>query len=60
MIFILYMTLGIILLLKNYKSYGIKEVDYEPAKFDSGAQKFVWVRQKYSCLCNETKTKQIK
>ena len=47
-------------LLKNYKLYGIKELNYEPAIFDSGAPKFVWVRQKYSCLYNSTKTRQIK
>lgn len=34
--------------LKKYKSYGIKELNYEPAIFDSGAPKFIWVRQKYS------------
>ena len=47
-------------LLKNYKSYGIKELNYEPIIFDNGAPKFVWVRQKYSHLYNETKTKKIK
>ena len=35
-------------LLLRYKSYGIKKLNYEPAIFDSGDQKFVWVRQKYS------------
>jgi len=44
-------------LLKKYKSYGIKELDYEPTIFDSGGPKFVWVRQKYSCLYNDTQTK---
>lgn len=33
------------LLLEKYKSYGIKEITYEPAIFDSGDPKFVWVRQ---------------
>ena len=37
-------------ILKLYKTYGIKELDYEPAIFDSGEAKFVWVRQKYSGL----------
>ena len=35
-------------LLRNYKSYGIKKLDYEPAIFEYGASKFVYVRQKYS------------
>ena len=35
-------------LLEKYKSYGIKKIVYEPAIFDSGDPKFVWVRQKYS------------
>ena len=47
-------------LLENYKSYGIKKLNYEPAIFDNGAPKFIWVRQKYSCLYNHSKTKQIK
>ena len=35
-------------LLEKYKSYGIKELDYDPAVFDSGGEKFVYVRQNYS------------
>ena len=35
-------------LLEKYKSYGIKELNYEPAIFDSGDPKFVYVRQNYS------------
>ena len=35
-------------LLEKYKSFGIKELNYEPAIFDSGAPKFVWVRQNHS------------
>ena len=35
-------------LLLKYKSYGIKELNYEPAIFDRGNPKFVWVRQNYS------------
>jgi len=46
-------------LLKNYKSYGIKQLNYEPGIFDNGAPKFIWVRQKYSCLYNYSKTKQL-
>ena len=34
--------------LEKYKSYGIEELNYEPAIFDSGDSKFAWVRQKYS------------
>lgn len=37
-------------LLEKYKSFGIKELNYEPAIFDSGDPKFVWVRQNYSGL----------
>ena len=32
----------------NYRKFGIKSLNYEPAIFDSGTAKFVWVRQKYS------------
>ena len=46
-------------LLRNYKSFGIKEINYEPAIFDNGAPKFVWVRQKYSCLYKRSKTLQL-
>jgi len=46
--------------IKNYKLYGIKQLNYEPGIFDSGAPKFVWVRQKYSYYYNYTKNKQIK
>ena len=35
-------------ILEKYKSYGIKKLNYEPAIFDSGDPKFVWVRQNYS------------
>ena len=35
-------------LLYRYKSYGIKELNYEPSIFDSGEYKYVWVRQNYS------------
>ena len=35
-------------LLENYKSYGIKKLNYEPTLFDSGDIKFAWIRQKYS------------
>ena len=46
--------------IKFYKSYGIKQLNYEPGIFDSGAPKFVWVRQKYSYFYNNTKNRQIK
>ena len=35
-------------LIEKYKSFGIKELNYDPANFDSGEAKFVWVRQNYS------------
>ena len=35
-------------LIDNYQQYGIKNLNYEPAVFDSGTAKFVWVRQNYS------------
>lgn len=35
-------------LFKLYKSFGVKVLNYEPAIFDSGEAKFVYVRQKYS------------
>lgn len=34
--------------LNSYKLYGIKSLNYEPAIFDNGAPKFIYVRQKYS------------
>ena len=52
-------------IINSYKSFGIKELNYEPAIFDSGLSKFVWVRQKYSGLYNfsqriENKLKEYK
>ena len=47
-------------LLKNYKLYGIKKLNYETNIFDSEAPKFVWVRQKYCCLYNHTQIKKNK
>jgi len=41
-------------LLINYRSYGIKELKYEPAIFDSGSEKFIFVRQKYSGTYNQS------
>ena len=35
-------------LLERHKKFGIKELNYEPANFDSGVPKFVWVRQIFS------------
>ena len=29
---------------ESYKSFGIKNLNYEPAIFDNGGAKFVWVR----------------
>ena len=39
-------------LFKKYKSLGIKNLNYEPANFDNGEVKFVWVRQNYSGVYN--------
>lgn len=47
-------------LLINYKSLGIKKLKYDPAIFDNGAPKFVWVRQKYSWSYNISKLSKIK
>ena len=41
-------------LLNNYKSFGIKKIDYEPSIFDSGGPKFIYVRQRYSHNYNNT------
>ena len=41
-------------LLKSYKSFGIKNLSYEPAIFDSGDAKFIYVRQNFSCTYNST------
>ena len=35
-------------IINNYQQYGIKNLNYEPAVFDKGTAKFVWVRQNYS------------
>jgi len=35
-------------LLNSYNKFGLKGLSYEPAIFDSGTAKFVWVRHKYS------------
>ena len=37
-------------IIKMYKSFGVKELNYEPAIFDSGFPKIVYVRQNYSGL----------
>ena len=42
-------------LLKSYKSFGIKFLNYEPAIFDSGVPKFVWVRHNFSGTLNYSK-----
>ena len=49
------------IVLKNYKSYGIKQLNYEPAIFESGDLKYVYVRQNYSLSYNRYKiTKNLK
>lgn len=35
-------------LLKNYKKYGLNELNYEPVIFDERESKYVYVRQNYS------------
>ena len=35
-------------IIDNYQQYGIKTLNYDPAVFDSGSAKFVWVRHNYS------------
>ena len=37
-------------LLKSYKSFGLTKLNYEPSIFDSGTEKFVWVRHNFSGL----------
>ena len=41
-------------IINNYKKYGLHKLDYEPAIFDSGAPKIVYVRQKYSGTYNSS------
>ena len=42
------------IVLTNYKSFGIKNLNYDPAIFDSGDPKFIYVRQAYSLSYNYT------
>jgi len=46
-------------LLESYKRFGIKKLDYDPAIFDRGDPKFVYVRQNYSHSMNNTKNMKI-
>ena len=46
-------------LLKNYKSFGIKELNYDPAIFESGSPKFIYVRQIYSSTYNSININKI-
>jgi hypothetical protein len=46
-------------LLKNYKSFGIKTLDYEPAIFDNGDPKFVKVKQNYGVTFNNKLNKKL-
>ena len=41
-------------LLKKYKSFGVKELNYEPAIFDNRPNRFIYVRQNYSGSFNQT------
>lgn len=38
---------------KKYQSFGLKKLNYEPAIFDSGEPKFVFVRQQFSGSYNK-------
>ena len=42
-------------LLNSYKSFGIKELSYEPAIFDHGEAKFIYVKQKFSTTYNDSR-----
>lgn len=35
-------------ILDSYKSFGLSELNYEPAIFDSGTAKFIWVRHNFA------------
>jgi hypothetical protein len=39
-------------LLRNYKKFGIKELDYDPFVIDNGSPKFIYVRQNHSFAHN--------
>ena len=39
-------------LLELYKSFGIEKLNYEPAIFDSGDAKFIYIRQSFSGTYN--------
>ena len=42
-------------LIKSYKSFGIEKLNYEPAIFDSGEAKFIYIRQNFSGTYNNRK-----
>ena len=46
-------------ILKSYTRFGITNLDYEPAIFDSGDPKFVYVRQIYSHSMNNYRNMKI-
>ena len=49
-------------LLKNFKKFGLKKLDYEPSIFEKEIPKFVWVRQRFSgtfLSYNKPKTKAV-
>ena len=37
-----------ILIILKYKKFVLQKLDYEPAIFENGEPKFVWVRQHFS------------
>ena len=45
-------------LLNEYKSYGIKEINYDPALFEIAGPKFIYVRQNYSLTYDESRSVQ--
>ena len=42
-------------LLKKYKHFGLKKLNYEQSVFDSGSYKYIYIRQNYSISYNITK-----
>ena len=40
---------------KSYKKFGLKELNYDYAFFDSGDPKFIYIRQNYSFTSNSIK-----
>ena len=43
-------------LLNKFKTFGLKEIKYDPGIFDCGDIKYIWVRQNYSGIYEFTKS----